>query len=226
MTSSRAVFDTTPGVRSLSCGRGKIFRYALVSCIAVSILAFMLLRWGSHLLVSDDDPLPSHIEGAVVLQGSVLGEEARIAGAVRLLEKGTTPRILVSIPKETYWGQPVAPLAYGHLEKIYGKAIVDYIDFCETTGIDSTEQEAQALANCIKEHGWHSVAVVTSDYHTRRAGIIWRKIFRQQYPSIHPWMHAVPDPEFYPQGWWRDRRSAKTWLLEFTKLVWTLCGQD
>ncbi|MGA9543861.1 MAG: YdcF family protein [Candidatus Sulfotelmatobacter sp.] len=201
-----------------------ILRFALGSTLFAAVLILSLLRWGGYLLISDD-PLPLHVDGAVVLQGSVLGENARIAGAVRLLERGTTPRLLLSIPRKSYWGQPVAPLAFAYFEKTYGEEAASHIAFCQTDDVDSTEEEARALVDCIDREQLRSVAIVTSDYHTRRAGIIWRKILRQQESSVHLWIHAVPDPEFDASGWWRERRSAKTWLLESTKLVWTLAGR-
>jgi uncharacterized SAM-binding protein YcdF (DUF218 family) len=188
--------------------------------IAVALLAG-LLRWGAYLLISDE-PLPPHVDSAVVLQGSVLGQRARVAGAVRILREGITSRILVSVPSESYWGQPIAPIADAYIKKSYGEETASHIEFCEVDDVDSTEEEAAALAKCIEERGLSSIAVVTSDYHTRRAGIIWRRTLRQRHSTVHLWVHAVPDPEFHASRWWRERRSAKTWVFEFTKLLWTL----
>ena len=196
-------------------------RYALwIVFVAVALLAG-LLRWGGYLLISDD-PLPSQVDAAVVLQGSVLGQRARVAGAVRVLREGKTSRILVSVPRESYWGQSVTPIAYADIKNKYGEDTASHIDFCEIDDVDSTEEEAAALGKCIDERGLHSIAVVTSDYHTRRTGIIWRRMLRKRHSSVHLWVHAVPDPEFHPSQWWRERRSAKTWLMESTKLLWTL----
>jgi len=199
-----------------------VFRYLMWTTMFLAIVAAALLRWGGYLLISDK-PLPSHFDVAVVLQGSVLGEKARVAGAVRLVQQGITDKILVSVPRESYWGQPVAPIAYAYNEKLYGQEIASRFVFCETNGdVDSTEDESRILFDCIQAHGWQSVAIVTSDYHTRRAGIIWRRILRKQHSSVQLWVHAVPDPEFHASAWWRDRRSAKYLFLECTKLFWTL----
>jgi uncharacterized SAM-binding protein YcdF (DUF218 family) len=197
-------------------------KYALWSFLAAAAAVACLMQWGGSLLISNDS-LPAGVDAAVVLQGSVLGEKARVAGAVSLLQQGTASRIVLSVPKESYWGRPIAPIAYAYVEKTYGQATADRTDFCTTEPeVDSTEQEARALAGCIREHGWTSIAVVTSDYHTRRAGIIWRKTLRQAHLPVHLWIHGVLDPEFHAKGWWRERRSAKTWLMESTKLLWTV----
>jgi hypothetical protein len=177
-----------------------------------------VLCCGSRLLISED-PLPQHAAGAVVLQGSFLGERVRLAGAVALLQQGTTDRVLLSVPRESYWGQPISPMVENFIANTYGQEVANRVDFCESAAdIDSTADEAQTLAECIRERGWRSVVLVTSEYHTRRAGIIWRKTVRQQHLDIQLWVHGVTDPEFRSAGWWYERRSAKTWLLEFTKL--------
>jgi hypothetical protein len=62
---------------------------------------------------------------------------------------------------------------------------------------------------------------VTSNSHSRRAAIVWRRAIRQEDPSVQLWIVGVADPEFQPQGWWRERLYAKTWLMEFIKLAWT-----
>lgn len=206
--------------------RRRILRYLLWPAIALVALVVSLLQWGGDLLISDD-PLPSQVDGAVVLQGSILGERARVAGAVNLFREGITDRILLSVPKETYWSQPVAPIALAEVEKTYGHETATHVSFCETDDdVDSTEEEASALVKCIENNRWQTIAVVTSDYHTRRAGIIWRRVLRQQHLSLVLLMHAVPDPEFHALRWWGERRSAKTWLLECTKLMWVLAGRD
>jgi len=91
--------------------------------------------------------------------------------------------------------------------------------------VDSTAEEADVLVKCIGQQGWRSVVLVTSDYHSRRAGMIWRRTMREQRVGFLMAVHAVADPEFHPAGWWRERRSAKTWFMECTKLVWTLVGR-
>jgi uncharacterized SAM-binding protein YcdF (DUF218 family) len=182
---------------------------------------FCLLHWGGELLVSVDS-LPAHVDAAVVLQGSSIGERVRLAGAMRLLQQGIPNRVLLSVPRESYWGASIPPMARSYLEKNYGVDAAGKVDFCETgADVNSTEEEARALDVCVRQHGWQSIVVVTSDYHTRRAGMIWRKTVKHLDPSIHLWVHGVDDPEFQSRGWWRKRLYAKTWLLEFTKLIWT-----
>ena len=192
---------------------------ALVALLLV--LVALLMLWGGYLLESSE-PLPAHVDGAVVLEGSLVGERARLAGAMQLLRQGVPERVLLTLPPASYWGDPVPPMARHFLETNYGRELAERVDFCEVgPEVDSTLQEAQAIDRCIQDHHWKSVAVVTSNYHTRRAGIIWRRVMRRQNPTLQFSVHGVDDPEFQAQGWWRKRLWAKTWLLEFTKLIWT-----
>jgi uncharacterized SAM-binding protein YcdF (DUF218 family) len=169
------------------------------------------------------DPPPGHVDAAIVLQGSIAAEKARITGAINLLQRGVADRALLSVPKESYWGQSVPPVARAYLERNYGGDLAARIDFCETSGeVNSTVQEVEALSPCIREHHWQSIMIVTSDYHTRRAGMLWRRGIGHD-PAIHIWIEGVTDPEFQ-QPWWRHRQSAKVWVMESSKLVWTMLG--
>jgi hypothetical protein len=200
--------------------RPRLLRWFLWLLGGAAVIICLLL-WGSNLLVASDQ-LPPHVDAAVVLQGSITAEKVRIAGALNLLHQGIPDRILLSIPPESYWGQSMPPVARNYLERTYGGAVAAKVDFCETgPEVDSTEQEAEAICGCIQKHGWQSIIVVTSDYHTRRAGLAWRRAIRKQIPQVRVWVDGVLDPDFQ-RLWWRSRRSAKVWLMECLKLVWTL----
>lgn len=194
-----------------------------IAVLLVFALTFFacLMRWGGYLLESTD-PLPAHVDAAIVLEGSMIGERARLASAMQLLRQGVPERVLVTLPPTSYWGDPVPPMARRFLETNYGHDLAERVDFCDVGAeVDSTLQEAEAIGRCIQEHHWKSILVVTSNYHTRRAGIIWRKVGRMENPALQIRVYSVPDPEFQADSWWRKRLWAKTWLLEFTKLVWT-----
>jgi uncharacterized SAM-binding protein YcdF (DUF218 family) len=194
-------------------------RWILAAAIAI---ATYLMRWGGDLLIASD-PAPQHVDAAIVLQGSIIAERVRIAGAITLLQKGIAERALLSVPKESYWGESIPPVARSFIERNYGADLAARVEFCETSeDVNSTLQEAQVLLLCIQQHHWHSVVIVTSNYHTRRAGMLWRRLIGSG-TNLHLWIEGVADPEFQ-QPWWRHRRSAKTWLTETAKLVWTVLG--
>ena len=197
----------------------RILRWLLV---AVVVILLGLLQFGGNILIADD-PLPARVNATVVLQGSIVAEKARIAGGIDLLQRGVADKALLSVPKESYWGQSIPPVARAYLERNYGVDLASRVEFCEMpAGVNSTTQEVTTLSSCIQDHHWQSVIVVTSNYHTRRARIIWRRITRHD-PNLHVFVEGVADPEFR-QPWWRHRQSAKIWVLESSKLVWTIFG--
>jgi uncharacterized SAM-binding protein YcdF (DUF218 family) len=89
---------------------------------------------------------------------------------------------------------------------------------------DNTREEAQALASLVSEHNWHTVIVVTSNYHTRRARYIFRRVFPS---SVSVRVASARDGEFAADHWWENRRSLKEFTRELAGMVvaiWELRG--
>lgn len=199
------------------------FRFFRLLFAVCALLVLGLLGWGDKLLIAPD-ALPAHVDAAVVLQGSIVGEKARISGAMGLLKQGLAARVLLSLPHESYWGQSMAPVARSYLQRTYGDDLAARIDFCElSAGVDSTAEEAEAEIGCVQEHGWQSIAIVTSEYHTRRSRILWKRTLKRHDAQMKLWIDGVADPAFRTP-WWRHRQSAKIWLTESVKLIWTIMG--
>lgn len=186
----------------------------------LALLILCLLNWGGYLLVARDS-MPEHLDAAVVLQGSVASENARTAAAMELLQRGAANRIAISVPKESYWGEDIPLMARPYLEKKYGADLAGRVDFCSTEpDLSSAQQEAQALGPCIQEHGWKSIALLTSNYESRRVGLVWRKTLSNGDGSVFVAVESVSDPDYQPVGWWRQGIYAKTWFRESAKLAW------
>src|SRR5436309_13993947 len=179
------------------------------SVLAGGIGFLCLLRWGGYLLIATD-PLPNHVDAAVILQGSISSQIVRIAGAVSLLQGGRVGRVLLSVPRQSYWGESIPPVARRYLHTKYGENVADRVYFCEVgPEVNSTEHEAKAVSACIKQHRWRAIVLVNSNYHTRRAGFLWREALKAENPQVSVWVYGVPDPTFEPAGWWRERLYAK-----------------
>jgi uncharacterized SAM-binding protein YcdF (DUF218 family) len=203
-----------PVTRSCPCRRiaGAALVLALVAAAAVVL-------GGGRLLVADD-PLPPRADALVVLAGSTRGERARRTEAVRLLAQARAGQLVLSAPRVNYLGEWIPDLMRRYVERVYGAEQARRTVLC-THDADSTLEEAQALRPCLEARGWRTVVVVTSNYHTRRARRIWRRALKDTSPPIHVFVHGVDDGDFDPQGWWRRRRSAKTFLEEAIKSVWS-----
>lgn len=185
-----------------------------------AVLTVCLLHWGGYLPVAGDS-MPEHVDAAVVLRGSIASVNARTAAAMAMLQRGSADRVVISVPRESYWGQEIPPIAAPYLEKKYGADLAARVEFCNTEpDLTSDQQEPRALSRCVEEHGWKSIALVTSNYQSRRVRMIWRKTLLENDASVHVSVQGVPDPEYQPRGWWRQRLYAKTWLRESAELAW------
>ncbi|HET8922486.1 MAG TPA: YdcF family protein [Candidatus Acidoferrum sp.] len=91
---------------------------------------------------------------------------------------------------------------------------------------DNTLEEAETLARVAKEKKWHSVIVVTSNYHTRRARYIFRRVFPQ---GTEIRVASARDGDFDPAAWWEKRKSTKRLMGEFAGMgvaIWELRRQS
>jgi uncharacterized SAM-binding protein YcdF (DUF218 family) len=87
---------------------------------------------------------------------------------------------------------------------------------------DSTKEEAEALRKLVTGKKWRSVIVVTSNYHTRRARYIFRRVFPQ---GIEIRVASARDGDFDPEHWWEKRKSIKELMREFAGMavaIWEL----
>ena len=190
--------------------------------VIFALLVAGFLRWGGYLLEASD-ALPEHVDAALVPQDPAATEKARIAAAMALLQQGSADRAAISIQKESEWGEEVAPVARQYIEKNYSAELAGRVDFCELdSALISIEQEAQTVSGCLHDRGWKTIALVTSNYDSRRAGMVWRRVLLQRDPSLQVSVDGVAAPEYRARGWWRQPIYAKTWLVEVTRLVRSL----
>jgi uncharacterized SAM-binding protein YcdF (DUF218 family) len=91
---------------------------------------------------------------------------------------------------------------------------------------DNTREEAEALTKLAMQRKWHSVIVVTSNYHTRRARYIFHRVFPQ---GIEVHVASAHDGDFDPQHWWEKRKAIKELTREFAGMavaIWELRGKS
>jgi uncharacterized SAM-binding protein YcdF (DUF218 family) len=81
---------------------------------------------------------------------------------------------------------------------------------------DSTLEEAVALAKLCSEKHFHSVIVVTSNYHARRARYIFEKVFPH---AIAVSVAGARDGDFDPDNWWEKRKSEELFLHEVVGML-------
>lgn len=82
----------------------------------------------------------------------------------------------------------------------------------------SSEGEARENIRTLKSRGAKSFILVTSHYHTARAGNIYGRLARENGMTVI--VHPADDTLVQMHGWWKDRESAKILFMELQKTLW------
>ena len=167
---------------------------------------FWFRRMGAFLIEASP---PVKADLAVVLAGDWRGE--RVLKGGELVRKGFVPVALVDGPPQHY-EIPESDLAVPYaVRRGYPESY--FIRFPMEAW--STDEEARIVVAELRRRGWRSFLLVTSDYHTRRAG----RIFRKYAGGLRMTVVASPDKAFRADGWWRSREGRKTFAFEWMKTL-------
>ena len=184
---------------------------ALVAFTLAATHSLWLRALGAFLVHADS---PAHADYAVVLAGDAHGH--RILEAAKLVRSGFVAKALVDGPL-TYYGMPECDLAVQFAAK-KGYPEDYFLKF--PMHATSTREEASLVVAELKRLGAKSFLLVTSNYHTRRAGGYFRPIL----DGLDMRVIAAPDDIFNADSWWRDREGQKTFYLEWSKTVTSWFG--
>jgi uncharacterized SAM-binding protein YcdF (DUF218 family) len=186
--------------------------------LALALAALPLLAAAGRFLV-ENDPL-QHADAIVVLTGSY---PDRIVEAALLYREGWAPRIILCRESENAGFQNLRTLGV-HVPRLFelNRSIAeqlgvpgDAIRVLERPA-GSTFSEAQVVLADAARHGYRSLLIVTSQYHTRRAARIYRHLAGGRVTIL---VRGARDDEFQPDAWWRDRPSTRRVVIEFLKLL-------
>jgi len=176
--------------------------------------AVLLIRWQATLnclgafLVSSQRPQSADL--ILVLAGDFWGP--RVVKGADLAMQGYAPLVLMS--STPYQGRPDGELAIEFLIKQgYPARLFQYYNH----DARSTIEEAIALRPELARRGVRRVLLVTTAYHSRRAGMV----FRLFCPGIR--FITIPAPDSYhPDAWWKDPHSERLFRSEWSKILGTL----
>jgi uncharacterized SAM-binding protein YcdF (DUF218 family) len=180
----------------------------IVLLLAIVTSRLWLAALGGYLVRAES---PVHADMIVVLAGDFFGN--RILTGADLVRRGFAPQALISGPSGAY-GLYESDLAiqfavrHGYPESYFVALPNDS---------HSTRDEAASILSALRQRHVRRVDIVTSDYHTRRAG----NIYRAQARGLEIHMVAAPDQYFSANGWWKNREGRKTFLMEWMKTVAT-----
>lgn len=81
---------------------------------------------------------------------------------------------------------------------------------------DSTLEEAQELLPFAARQKWNRLIIVTSNYHTRRARYIYKRVFPA---SIEIRVAGARDAAYDPANWWYSRKGLKLFFTETVGMI-------
>lgn len=178
---------------------------ALTAALLLLALAVARSSWPSRFLCPEDPPAP--VDAAVVLAGDP--EWERIDTASRMVLAGEARLLIVS------GGYPGPGDSAASLRK---RALLNGVPadriHAEEASL-STRECVLALRPVLERLGVRRVALVTSPFHQRRAGMaaraVWEGVVVLDRPARSPWRH---------EGWWKDPVQRSILVSEYAKLAY------
>jgi uncharacterized SAM-binding protein YcdF (DUF218 family) len=187
----------------------RFFRLHLVSFLVVVFVVIVaaLASQAARFLVVNE---PGKSDAIVVLAGET---SIRPARALELLRQGVAPRAFLDVQtRDVIYDQHLIDIARNYVN---GLAEANRVSVCPVVGF-STNAEADDVSRCLQSLGAHRVLIVTSDFHTRRALLI----FRHRLPQYQFSVAAARGPASFGDAWWTNREWAKTTFDEWLKMLW------
>ncbi len=166
----------------------------------------ILTSLGSYLVEAEE---PKQAEIAVVLGGDSEGNRANMG--CELLKKGLVKQIWLSGSQSMY-GRTESDLAR-EWAAARGCDPAKMVALHEV--VDSTADEARGITAKMRQAGIRDCILVTSNYHTRRAGGLFRKLGGDLKVTVV----AAADHDFPVDKWWKQRPTRKTFAYEWMKTV-------
>jgi uncharacterized SAM-binding protein YcdF (DUF218 family) len=195
--------------------RGGIFSslisllFVIFLCVVLYLARRPLLRFVGESWVIED-PL-EHADAIIVLSDDNFYAD-RAARAADLYRHGVAPLVVAS-------GRRLRPYAgIGELMEhdLIERGVPKDKILRVAHQAENTKEEAEALEPLAVQRKWHSIIVVTSNYHTRRA----RYIFTHVFPAgIQVRVSGAQDGDFDPDHWWERRVSIKNLTREMAGMA-------
>lgn len=197
--------------------RTKVICFSLVlSIVCFFVTAFL---FAGYWLKGDEKPVKS--DAIIVLAGT----PARSFYAADLYRQGYAPQVFISRPMRDHSLKMLDKIgvSYPRQEEVDKEILLKKgvheqdIHFLGQSSL-STVEEAEA-ANKLFRGDTCKIIIVTSPYHVRRAGMIFKDTMDHCQFRV---LSTTYEP--FPEKWWSDQDAARNVLLETSKTVFYLFG--
>jgi uncharacterized SAM-binding protein YcdF (DUF218 family) len=86
-------------------------------------------------------------------------------------------------------------------------------------GVTSTYDEAVVANEFLLDHGFKSILLITSKWHSKRAYYTFKSYFKDE-DKIRIAIHPSRYDSFNPESWWKNEASAELVFREYVRLLY------
>ena len=199
-------------------GRHALWLASLVVLVMIAWFCRIgILRSIGGFLVRED--APAHGDAMYVLGGAAL---ERSIAAERFFREGWASHIVftgANTPDALgVFGIKGTEAAMGQRVSLLAGVPVEHTELLEVG--TSTWEEAQAVRDHALAHQYDTVLVVTTEFHTRRVGNVFREAIEPS--GITVLVRAAPSVRYNPARWWEKEDGLLMVNNEYVKLVYYL----
>ena len=197
-------------------------RIQLQKIISCCILIWPFAAWAGAQYLIMEAPLEK-ADAIVVLGGSATYKERTREAAKRFFE-GRAPRILITNDNQRGpWSSADQRNLFFYersLEELKKAGVPPETVEVLLKPVTSTFDEAELVREYAQQHGLHSILIVTSAYHSRRALWVFSRVFRDTGIQVGVVSATRGEESPPPATWWLTLRGWRLVPTEYVKMVY------
>ncbi|WP_179090022.1 YdcF family protein [Paenibacillus odorifer] len=182
-------------------------RFVLFVCLLLLITGFFS---AGHFLALTESPKQSDV--IIVLSGG----QGRVEKAAELYKAGYAPYIILSNAKES------TSKSGDMVQNALALGIPQNVIYTENAA-KSTHQNAEHTLPIMKEYGFKSAIVISSDFHMRRVKFLFGRMYKKSEIEL---TYVGSASGYNAKRWWSDRKSRETTFNEYVKMIGNTFGYN
>ena len=200
------------------------FRRSLLKLVSCCILIWPFAAWAGAKFLIREAPLDK-ADAIVVLSGSATFKE-RTREAAKLFFEGRASRIVITNDNQQGpWSSSDQRNLFFYersLEQLRNAGVPSQNIEVLMQPVTSTYDETEVIRDYAQQHGLHSILIVTSAYHSRRALWVFTRVFRDTGVQIglDAVLPGYQSPS--PETWWLSIKGWQQVPNEYLKMVYYL----
>jgi uncharacterized SAM-binding protein YcdF (DUF218 family) len=192
----------------------KVMRIIIMLVILAVVVFFghhVILDKAGQFIYQKDELKPADI--IVILAGE---ETERVEYGVKLFKEGWSRKDrIIMAGGPVVWKYSWASLMKRHAEDLGVSGNMILLEEKSRT----TEEDARFTKEILLHHGYTSIILVTSPYHSKRAFKIFQTVMGDEIKIITA---PVESSWFEFDDWWKRRRDRAVVFSEYSKFLWLL----